>query len=105
MAPALELLPNGLWLEPEHGTNSHKGERPVLFLTQKPRFRLLGFSLHAAALSPKLTLETGQGIFEHGPQQRCHGTLGEEASLGVEKLFREYAGAGLQPRLPGIPVG
>jgi hypothetical protein len=63
-------------------------------LAQKPRFSLLCLSLDTASLSHKLTLETRQGIFEHGSQQRRYWTTGEEASLGVEKLFREHAGAG-----------
>ena len=37
-------------------------------LAPKPLLGLLRFSLDAASLSQKLTLETRQGIFEYGPQ-------------------------------------
>lgn len=104
VAPALQPLPYGLRLQPEHGTDRYEGEGPVGVITQKPLLGLARHALDAPSLSFKLLLKTRKCIFEYGMHQCRLWTQSVEAHPRAEKLCWEHTSIG-QPFLPEIPVG
>jgi hypothetical protein len=75
----------------------------MILFAPKPRRGLLRLALDPASRRHQLTLETRQGIFEHGLQQRRLWAPGVEAGGRAEELDREHAHSG-QALMPGIAV-